>query len=230
MRGWISLISLALVVAPVTAGQAQAPMKPPEATDPDEPGVRISTSRGPVAVNLNNTDRELSSEDLAVGSALTLGAGSQSDPWPLWPNPEATDALIHLARSLGEAHYLRLVCRDRDAQELRLNMQALLDQEAKYNQPLRQSLVAAFNDGYTVREGTLGACDDRNRALELKLMKDVAEAARLVTAQARSHLKAVTQQAAGNRAYIVEETRPLRGGGTATFPEATDPAPDLQLR
>lgn len=73
--------------------------------------------------------------------------------------------LLDLSRTLGEAHALRQICRDRNDQFWRDQMIALIETE----QPpfeFQSRLQGAFNAGYATRQAQFPNCDGAARLAE----------------------------------------------------------------
>lgn len=77
-----------------------------------------------------------------------------------------------LAGTLGSAHAIRVRCNGRDDQYWRRYMSDMLGYEAPEKGPLRSSIVAAFNDGFTVTSGDYGSCDSRAVDAEARFARD----------------------------------------------------------
>lgn len=66
--------------------------------------------------------------------------------------------LHRLARILGETHAIERQCFGTSRQTWRLNMQSMLELEAKNDSTLNDWLVAAFNNGYRAKQTLYPIC------------------------------------------------------------------------
>ncbi len=76
--------------------------------------------------------------------------------------------LADMSRIMGEAHYLRVVCRGVSDQLWREEMVRLMELEAPEGRR-RQRLVQAFNDGYSRQSARHGHCTSQVREDERRL-------------------------------------------------------------
>lgn len=114
---------------------------------------------------------------LAAGMALALMAMApgpslaQRPAAPLTETPQSRQTLygqeLHdLARVLGGAHYLRVLCVGKSDQSWRQFMSAMLDREGGAR---RTDLVDAFNEGYRDSEVRYPGCTPAAQAAETEL-------------------------------------------------------------
>lgn len=92
--------------------------------------------------------------------------------------------VVELARVLGGAHYLRILCRGRGDQTWRDSMTKLIDLEAPSPGAQRSAMVDAFNAGYRAEEERFPACSPEAEAVEDGLK---AKGRRLTAALAAPH-------------------------------------------
>lgn len=101
--------------------------------------------------------------------------------------PSERQALLELARTLGESHALRLACRGTADQRWRNRMQRVVELEAA-DEAFRARLNEAFNTGYLTAEAEHPECDagaaravaqaaGRGRGLSLRLAGAAGETA-----------------------------------------------------
>ncbi len=74
-----------------------------------------------------------------------------------------------LAEIIGEAHYLRITCNNRDDQYWRQRMMTLMQLEAPQPGSRRTALVNAFNQGFRRQEGRFRSCTREVREAEVEL-------------------------------------------------------------
>lgn len=73
--------------------------------------------------------------------------------------PAPYDArLLRLSEIIGSVHYLRMLCKDENADSWRQSMQELLDKEAGTEAQRRARMTAAFNRGYRTFASVYTAC------------------------------------------------------------------------
>jgi uncharacterized protein (TIGR02301 family) len=77
--------------------------------------------------------------------------------------PADRQALTQLARTLGEAHALRIVCEGRDDQRWRNRMQRVIELEAA-DAALEARLHESFNTGYIAAEAAHTGCNAAAKA------------------------------------------------------------------
>lgn len=98
-----------------------------------------------------------------IAAAMILWSGaatvcaSQDAPNPTERPAEDQALLERLARTLGQVHYLRTLCRGEDDQTWRTRMSRLVEVEAP-DEPLRRRLVDAFNDGWLTLQPRYTEC------------------------------------------------------------------------
>jgi uncharacterized protein (TIGR02301 family) len=83
-------------------------------------------------------------------------------------SPAERQALVQLARVIGESHAIRQACEGAEDQFWRGRMQGLLDQEAA-DQGLKTRLSLAFNDGFHAGQALYPKCTDAARAEARKI-------------------------------------------------------------
>ena len=137
-------------------------------------GVNRSESAGPETIAMR-----------AAAALLTLALAAPAAAQDRTPDERQT--LLELARTLGEAHALRLACRGAADQRWRNRMQRIVELEAA-DEAFKARLNEAFNTGYLTAEAEHPECDagtsravaraaDRGRGLAQKLAGGGAEAA-----------------------------------------------------
>ncbi|HTO29969.1 MAG TPA: TIGR02301 family protein [Pararhizobium sp.] len=73
--------------------------------------------------------------------------------------PAPYDArLLRLSEIIGSVHYLRMLCKDENADSWRQSMRELLDKEAGSEAQRRARMTAAFNRGYRAFASVYTAC------------------------------------------------------------------------
>lgn len=105
-----------------------------------------------------------------LGSAHAQRFGPVESAPPTYRQDVSYKRDLHaLARVLGTAHALRLICHGEGDQTYRIYMRSVLDLEAAGDRGLEDWLVGSFNTSYrdTMRNHRL--CDDRARAREADL-------------------------------------------------------------
>jgi uncharacterized protein (TIGR02301 family) len=93
---------------------------------------------------------------LVVSAALALPASAQT--------LARQRALEEIAGHLGAAHYLKVLCDGRGAQQYRDAMRSILEREAPTDgSPPREAMVERFNNGYLYMQNRHSGCDARAR-------------------------------------------------------------------
>ena len=96
-----------------------------------------------------------------LSAALILAGPALAQPRP----PTERQLLADLARTLGESHALRQLCRGATDQYWRERMKALVVAEQPEPQ-FQDALEAAFNAGYETRQRQFTACSAASRQAE----------------------------------------------------------------
>ncbi|WP_424360475.1 TIGR02301 family protein [Methylocystis parvus] len=96
------------------------------------------------------------------------------------PPPPYETQLVRLSEIMGALVFLRDICGDKDAEDWREKMSALLDAEAP-NGPRHDKYVAAFNRGFRGYELTYRACTANARAATNRYLDEAAKISRDVT-------------------------------------------------
>lgn len=102
------------------------------------------------------------------------GAGAEAPP------PPYETQLVRLSEIMGALVFLRDLCGDKDAEDWREKMSALLDAEAP-NGPRHDKYVDAFNRGFRGYELTYRACTPNARAATTRYLDEAAKISRDVT-------------------------------------------------
>lgn len=106
--------------------------------------------------------------------AKSEAAGAEAPP------PPYEGQLVRLSEVMGALVFLRDLCGDKDAEDWREKMSALLDAEAP-NGPRRDKYVAAFNRGFRGYELTYRACTANARTATARYLDEAAKISRDVT-------------------------------------------------
>lgn len=100
-------------------------------------------------------------------------------------DPDLRQALVDLARTMGETHALRQACEGREDRRWRTRMTDLIDQEQP-DEALAKRLMDSFNAGATAGRVAHPDCSDATREAQLQAAERGYElAARLAVARRR---------------------------------------------
>ncbi|QGM97145.1 TIGR02301 family protein [Methylocystis parvus] len=119
--------------------------------------------------------RERANAPAEAAKADAKGAAGSETPAPPY---EAQ--LVRLSEIIGALAYLREICGEKDAEDWRGKMSALLDAEAPSG-PRRDKYVAAFNRGFRGYELTYRACTENAKAATARYLEEAAKISRDVT-------------------------------------------------
>ncbi|WP_457798420.1 TIGR02301 family protein [Methylocystis sp. S23] len=95
-------------------------------------------------------------------------------------SPPYEGQLVRLSEVIGALAYLRELCGERDGEDWRGKMSALLDAEAPSG-PRHDKYVAAFNRGFRGYELTYRACTENARTATTRYLDEAARISRDVT-------------------------------------------------
>ena len=96
---------------------------------------------------------------------------------PVEPPPPYEPQLMRMAEILGALAYLRDLCGDRDGEQWRAKMAAVIEAEAKTD-ARRDRLAGAFNRGFRGYEVTYRACTDNARTVMTRYLDEAGKLAR----------------------------------------------------
>jgi uncharacterized protein (TIGR02301 family) len=96
------------------------------------------------------------------------------------PPPPYEGQLVRLSELIGALAYLRDLCGEKDGEDWRGKMSALLDAEAPSG-PRREKYVAAFNSGFRGYELTYRVCTENARTAAARYLDESAKISRDVT-------------------------------------------------
>lgn len=177
--GAAALLSACLLVLPA---QAQGIF---DLFGPDQPAVRAPRPARDIPRAEKKKPEAKKKRDAAKGQSGTPKSAPKSEgkagaPGAEAPPPPYEGQLARLSEIMGALVFLRDLCGDKDAEDWREKMSALLDAEAPSG-PRRVKYVAAFNRGFRDYELTYRACTPNARTATARYLDEAARISRDVT-------------------------------------------------
>jgi uncharacterized protein (TIGR02301 family) len=148
---------------------------------PDRPAARAPRPARDIPRAEKKKPETKKKRDAAKGQPGTPKSDAKAGaPGAEAPPPPYETQLMRLSEIMGALVFLRDLCGDKDAEDWREKMSALLDAEAPSG-PRRDKYVAAFNRGFRGYELTYRACTANARAATTRYLDEAAKISRDVT-------------------------------------------------